>query len=416
MRLQTNLVRRGARYYFRSRVPEDLKPHYGKSEFLISLKTSNRGEAERALVALRAQLFEDYARLRGQPSAPTLPRLQAKGNPQTQAARLDVELQQLVDYWKSQGQRAPRTLLEVDSVVHRFLLSTDACTVAGVARKHIVEFKDQMLALGKSVATVKKYLGLLSAIFETAVANERLDANPVTGVKLRRPKVREKARVPFSADELNRIFSSPVFTQGLRPTGGKGEAAHWLPLLALWTGARLEELGQLRTDDVRTEAGIAFIYITDDPDTGRRIKTTGSRRRVPIHPELVRLGFLNFVTQQGKAHSQRLFPLLQPSREGSVTKTWSQWFGRYLRASVGISDSRKVFHSLRHGFKDACRESGIPKEVHDRLTGHSSGSIGDTYGSDTFPLAPLADAVSRLRYAGVELSFPAWGSGIGVPE
>lgn len=114
MRLQTNLVRRGARYYFRSRVPEDLKPHYGKSEFLISLKTSNRCEAERALVALKARLFEDYARLRGLgTNAPILPRLPARDDSKTESVGLDVELRQLV------GSRVSSPLLITQRAIRR---------------------------------------------------------------------------------------------------------------------------------------------------------------------------------------------------------------------------------------------------------------------------------------------------------
>ncbi len=277
MRLQTNLVRRGARYYFRSRVPEDLRVHYGRSEFLVSLKTSDRSEAERVMTALKARLLDDFTRLRGLPKVDLFfPVIAASGGNDARAG-----LRDLVIYWKSQSQRAPRTLLEIDTVVKRFGQVNGDVAADAIERLHVVTFKDRMLADGKSVATVKKYLGLLSAVLETAAANERIQANPVRGIKLTRPKVQQKARVPFTVDELNRIFSSPVFTRGLRPMGGKGEAAYWLPLLGLWTGARLEELGQLRVGDVLSEDGIDFIAITDDPSAGRRIKTDGSPRRVP---------------------------------------------------------------------------------------------------------------------------------------
>lgn len=39
MQLQTHLVRRKSHFYFRTRIPTDLKSHYGKTEIIISLKT-----------------------------------------------------------------------------------------------------------------------------------------------------------------------------------------------------------------------------------------------------------------------------------------------------------------------------------------------------------------------------------------
>lgn len=217
-----------------------------------------------------------------------------------------------------------------------------------------------------------------------------------------RPKVQQKARVPFDADDLNSLFSSPVFTAGFRPKGGGGDAAYWLPILGLWTGARLEELGQLLVEDVRHEAGIDYLDVCDDPGTGKRLKSESSRRRVPLHPELLRLGFLEYVRQQHTRGITRLFPDLNSSAKRQLTSSWSQWFGRYLRDFVKISDSRKVFHSFRHGFKDACRASGIPKELHDQFTGHSSRDVGDGYGGESYPLHPLSQAMAKLAYQDLE--------------
>lgn len=98
------------------------------------------------------------------------------------------------------------------------------------------------------------------------------------------------------------------------------------------------------------------------------------------------------------------FPLLVSGASRQLTASWSQWWGRYLRKEVKITDSRKVFHSFRHGFKDACRDSDIPKELNDRLTGHGGGGVGDSYGADDYPLRPLADAMNKLRYRGLDLA------------
>jgi hypothetical protein len=127
-------------------------------------------------------------------------------------------------------------------------------------------------------------------------------------------------REPWHIDELRLLFSSPVFVGGARPKGGRGEAAFWLPLLALYTGARLSEQAALTAADVVIERppGIAIITITEDLDQGRTLKTLASRRVVPIHTEVIRLGFLNFVEDVCREHGKqaRLFPLLTPGLKG----------------------------------------------------------------------------------------------------
>jgi integrase len=208
------------------------------------------------------------------------------------------------------------------------------------------------------------------------------------------------------------LFSSPVFVAGARPKGGRGEAAFWLPLLALYTGARLSELAALTAGDVVIErpSGIAILAITEDLDQGRTLKTLASRRVVPIHPELIRLSFLSFVEDICRDHGRptRLFPLLTPGSRGGLGEGWSKWFGRYIR-SIGITNTASVFHSFRHGFKDALRTAGVDEDVNDALTGHvGPGTVARKYGAKEmvrrFGLERLASAVSQVRYPGLDLT------------
>lgn len=314
-------------------------------------------------------------------------------------------LEALFDYWKTQSDKRPRTIQEAQKAVDIFQEQHGHVPASHITRRHVVAFKDKLLEGGKAPATVSKQLNLLKTIFETAASNERLSNNPARGVKVPLPKTAAKSRVPFALDDLRALFDSEVFTQGTRPRGGKGEAAFWLPLLALWTGARMEELGQLLVEDVRKENGIWCLFITPDPSRGKVLKTASSRRRFPVHGELVRCGFLRYVETIKSAGASRLFPLMEERHEGRQrSASFSQWFGRYLRQVVKVQDARKVFHSFRHGFKDACRENGVPKEIHDRLTGHSGGDVGDNYGGEFFPLVPLFEGVSKINYTGLDLS------------
>jgi integrase len=152
--------------------------------------------------------------------------------------------------------------------------------------------------------------------------------------KMRLP-TRKPKREPWAPEELRTLFSSAIFTQGDRTVAGRGEAAFWLPLMALFSGARLNELAPLTAADVITDAttGIVSINIKEDQQQGRRLKTAGSARVVPIHPELTRIGFLQFVDWiRSTGPEARLFPLLTPGPKDGFGEAWSKWFGRYKRS------------------------------------------------------------------------------------
>jgi hypothetical protein len=95
---------------------------------------------------------------------------------------------------------------------------------------------------------------------------------------------------------------------------------------------------------------------------------------MPLHPQLVALGFLDFTSAQAKERGQSawLFPQVSPQTTGA--KAWSKWFGRYLRAH-GVHDTAKVFHSFRDNFVDALRAANVGEEINSALVGHSDGSV-----------------------------------------
>src|SRR4029453_13755765 len=107
---------------------------------------------------------------------------------------------------------------------------------------------------------------------------------------------------PFDARDLQTIFDTPLFAEGRVPEGGKGYAGIWLPLLALFAGARQAEYAGLRVSDVREgdPTDVPLMWFTRDLRAGRRLKTKTSERVVPVHPQLVQIGFLDYVTARRK--------------------------------------------------------------------------------------------------------------------
>jgi integrase len=159
---------------------------------------------------------------------------------------------------------------------------------------------------------------------------------------------------------------------------------------------------------------VRFFTVIEDEETGRSVKTETSVRAVPIHPELVRIGFIEFVdgVRRSGGQSARLFPELQQGSKGGFGEAFSKFFGRYKR-SLGIDNENSVFHSFRHGFKDALRAAGVNEDVNDALTGHGGGNaVARGYGSDDmvrrFGFATLNAAVEKAQYPGLDLSHLRW--------
>lgn len=324
----------------------------------------------------------------------------------TRTAALSPEgdtLAALVAYWKTQRAPSGATIREVDRVVKRFVDLNPNLPASRITKAHIVSFKDTRLTQVSPSSAVKD-LNLLKAIFSINAENGKIPANPGAGVVIGRKLIEdsEEERRPYTVPELANVFASKVYTEGYRPSAGSGDAAFWLPLLGLFTGARMGEIATLEVADVRDEEGW-FLFIEHAPKRGKSTKTRKSRR-VPLHAELIRCGFLQYVARQKEAGERELFPLIKSSPGRARTGAWSQWYGRYLREDIGIADPDVVFHSFRHTFKDICREARIQEEEHDAMTGHKNASISRKYGNKLYPLGPLHECIKGFHVKGLTLA------------
>ncbi|MGF1645032.1 MAG: site-specific integrase [Thiotrichales bacterium] len=302
--------------------------------------------------------------------------------------------------------RSPSTCADARLACSELARFADTHGLDPLQRQTLIRFRDTLRqGRGLQPKTVAKKLGLLGAMFQLAVDDERLGHNPAARIRVAVARTEKASRRPFTVTELNRLFASPIYCNLRRyPSAGGGAAAYWLPLIGLYSGMRLEEIAQLRVTDVRSEAGIDYLQVADDAED-QHLKTAQSRRRIPIHAELVRLGWLAYVAEQQRRGAQRLFADLRADCKGKLSGNWSKWFGRYLRRQARIDDPRLVFHSLRHTFRHACRECEVAEEIADALMGHAGGGTGRAYGGAP-PLATLTRAMARVAYPGLVLPPP----------
>jgi integrase len=349
-------------------------------------------------------------------------------------------LQDALDGWKRHRTRPKRTVDEFGHSVDMFIQLHGNMSVAAIKKAHALEFRKALqdlprhrtgdvlrstfpaqVAWGRehpeepkiTAATINKQLGAVQSICIWAndsglVPDDIQWTDPFS--RLRLPEERSE-RTSFEIGELRSIFDASLFTEHRFPLGAHGAAGFWLPVLALYTGARQAELGHLNADNVKVDAetGAALLYFETKKARGKRTKADASERVVPVHPEALRLGFLSYVEARRAADGADawLFPSLAPHHGSAGVPAWSKWWGRYLRDECGVTDKAKVFHSFRHTVKDALRRGRADYEAREALIGHAT-SVSREYGANVmlaqFTAPVLVDAINCISYPGLDLS------------
>ncbi len=184
--------------------------------------------------------------------------------------------------------------------------------------------------------------------------------------------------------------------------------------MGLFHGLRANEAASLLITDIKEEAGVPFLDVKETDEEGnreKRLKTSSSTRRIPIHDAVIGVGFLDFVASQRAAgQGGFLFPELAPDRTTeNRAKQFSQWFGRLRRKVLGEEVTKeygKNFHSFRHAVTDKLRAASESDEKRYALLGWSGSkgkqNAGFDYGSG-FPLADLQSLINQIHFEGVNL-------------
>lgn len=261
-----------------------------------------------------------------------------------------------------------------------------------IGKQDIADFIDDLKNKQISDRTIQhKYLAAIAGLFDLAIKSGGYpsEQNPARGHKVFTHKDERKLKSktqykPFIEAELKKIFDPENLKAKEKP------ADYWLPLLGLYTGGRIEELCQLAITDIICQDGIWAISINDEDY--KSIKTEAARRIVPLHPQLLALGFLEYVSD-AKQHGTMLFPYLNADKFGKFSNTPGKRFADYLD-TLGISDTQKVFHSLRKTSNNTLKQNGVPEETRCQYVGHEYESTNSTDYGEKHSLEYLAQTVS----------------------
>jgi integrase len=249
--------------------------------------------------------------------------------------------------------------------------------------------------------TQERYLAALQDILDLAAKKRLINVNPAEGLRpIKRDAVAASdKRKPFTLEQIAQFFKSDFYAECAKHTPpfahDKLGWRFWLPLLCLFLGLRPNEAAQLHVSDLkRTEKGTWYLDIEataddDDATNGsvKTLKTVTSRRKIPLHPELLKIGLAHFVEQRKKSGiGPRLFQDLKPDSYGNyATYALKRFRETYLPDAVKM-EARQSFYSFRHSWRDALRRIDAQPATLQALGAWSQGKLtSDDYGDKADP-------------------------------
>jgi integrase len=324
-----------------------------------------------------------------------------------------MRLKQLFREWKDGNQPRPQTALEYEAAIDDFIDYAGDVAVSIIDPDMLFDYRDEAAKLPAampradralpfrarvekhtktepkcSAPTLKKRIGALQALMTYAFKQRWTSTNVGLGITIVGYTKSRKARRSFEDHELASLFASPLFvdpTSWMATSRISDATLFWLFLIAITTGARLEEVGQVALADVRHDGEIVYLdiddYTLDDKAAGKSVKTDESKRLVPIHAKLIELGFLEYCAALKAYGETELFPDLKENSVAKRTKEASRRLNRIINRHVSV-DRRLVFHSLRHAFKAKGNDAKLTDRTLDQICGHAPTSTGGRYGSE----------------------------------
>lgn len=299
----------------------------------------------------------------------------------------------------------PKTLKSYRKAFERFEAVVGDKPVSEITKNDVVKYvedleqtrSDKRERARLDPETTKKCLSHIRTFFAVQLSKNRIRHNPAEGVGTTANKsVRaSEQRSPFTLAEICALLDAPLFrgcksaARITRPGNHRcRDGRFWFGLVMLFTGARNGEVEALTVDDVVRHHGRWHI------DICKQLKTGESARLVSLHPDLIRMGFLDWVAhRRAVAEDGRLF---EPRK---YSRIWNE----QILPSAGIKRNNTCAYSFRHTFEDGLKEL-VQDETKRRLMGHADGRMSGRYGNGRVT-RPQVEAIERLDLGEVDFSF-----------
>ncbi|MFK4810953.1 DUF6538 domain-containing protein [Devosia sp. ZW T5_3] len=201
----------------------------------------------------------------------------------------------------------------------------------------------------------------------------------------------------FTLEESELILKATLDPVSTRMTEEGAAARRWVPWLCAYSGARVNEVTQARSEDVyerKSRNGKLVWVIRITPEAGST--KTNEAREVALHPHVIEMGFLRYVkSRKGKPLFYDPGRARNPNAENPQYAKAGSRLAEWVRKVVGIKDkSVRPNHAWRHLFRSFLLAAEVQEQIIDRIDGHASKTVGQTYGT-AWPEVMLA-AVSKI--------------------
>ena len=223
----------------------------------------------------------------------------------------------------------------------------------------------------------------------------------------RKKHVRDE-RARYSEKQISILFKADNY---LKHTIRKNNPAYyWVPLIDLFSGCRINEICSLYVDNIIKIKGRetgrdiwCFNLLEEVNRSDKRLKTASSRRFVPIHDEILKLDFLDYMKILKRKKRERLFENLNAMKghnySNSVQKFWNERYTRYHGIETDSVGKRVTFHSLRHTVADTLKQANVDTKFINEHQGHSQGNIDlDRYGKNYDAEIICENVTKRIVY------------------
>ncbi|MEI6215573.1 MAG: site-specific integrase [Desulfuromonadales bacterium] len=408
-------------YHYRRRIPSDLVHLFGKKEVTKSLRSKNPinsvrlknrldGFLEQLFQACRlSAISQDEAQARltailtNRHSPPVAPAEGASVEiiPIPSRRRGGKRLSDAVDAYSSEKEHGwtSKTKKEFAAMYNKLITGLSDPYLQNLDRPALVAFRDSLAREGKHAKTVNKYLQTLSSVLRHASRLKWINGNPAEGLTLQDNRREDEIRRAFTPQEIATIFLA-LQRDKSSFYSANSHARYWLPLLGIYTGARVNELAQLDVTDIITEKDIPAIHITAVGDEEKRVKSESSRRYLPIHRDLLILGFMKYVQNIAAQGHTKLFPSLKIGPNGYSHYFVKQFAGPkgWLRSVLPGLPTGVAFHSFRHTVATMLKNAEEPERLIEELMGHKHASLTLGRYGKPYDITIRARAINAIEY------------------
>jgi len=403
--LSFHLVQRNGKYYFRTRIPSDLIDHFQRTEVRKSLRTGDLSAAKILCSHWEVKFQQSFALLRSGVSYPLEELFPAEKKVQNLSGLIDRYVQDRSPHWTDRtkveftqylsvllgllGDKSITAISRADCLTCRDLLRklppnfSKKKRYKGMPVKAIAASNDEEVHL--SSKTVNKYLTLLSSFFKWCIKLGEINQNPSEGLLLTIKTNASEEREIYSPEDIQRI-------QRKLPQVPSEPEKYWIPMIAMYSGLRLDEICQLQKEDIQVIDNIPCFNINSSG--GKHLKTSSSARIVPIHPDLLSLGLLDYTNC---IKDGQLWKNLKPDQYGRWGHKFGKWYGLFNRKEI-TDNPKKCFHSFRHTVANQLKQKGIKESVIAELIGHKNESITTGRYGKNYEIGILLDALTALNY------------------